>query len=63
MKIKFQLSNIWWICDKLFDVGDNEVRDHCHVTAKYRGSAHCSCNTNFGLAKKVLVIFHNLRFL
>ena len=23
------------ICDKLFDVGDNEVRNHCHVTGKY----------------------------
>ena len=29
-----------WICDKLFDLGDNKVRDHCHVTGKYRGSAH-----------------------
>ena len=27
-----QTSNIYWICDNLFDVGDNKVRDHCHVT-------------------------------
>ena len=26
---KFQLSNSCWICDKLFDVGDDKVRDHC----------------------------------
>ena len=37
---KFQLSNICWICDKLFDAGDNRVRDHCHITGKYRRSAH-----------------------
>ena len=37
---RFQSSSKCWVCDKLFDVGDNKVRDHCHVTGKYRGSAH-----------------------
>ena len=45
----FQSSNKSWICDKLFDVVDNKVRDHCHITGKYRGSAHCSCNVNLKL--------------
>ena len=40
----FQLINNFWICDKLFDVEDDKVRDHCHVTGKYRGAAHWSCN-------------------
>ena len=22
---------ISWICDKLFDVGDNKLRDYCHM--------------------------------
>ena len=57
----FQLSNKCWICDKLFDVGDNKVRDHCHITGKYRGSDHWSCNIKLWLTKKVPVIFHNLR--
>ena len=39
-KERFQLSNSCWICDKLFDVGDDKVRDHCHITGKYRGAAH-----------------------
>ena len=52
---KFQLANSCWICDKLFDVGDEKVTDHYHITEKYRGTAHFSCNS-----KKVLVIFHNL---
>ena len=58
---RFQVSNKCWICNKLFDGGDNKVRDHCHVTGKYRGSAHWSCNINLGLTKKIPVIFHNLR--
>ena len=32
---RFQLSNSCWICDKLFDVGDDKVRDHFHITGKY----------------------------
>ena len=58
---RFQLANSCWICNKLFDVGDEKVRDHCHVTGKYRSAAHFSCNANCKLSKKVPVIFHNLR--
>ena len=36
---RFQSSNVCWICDKLFDVGHNNIRDHCLITGKYRGSA------------------------
>ena len=36
----FQLANICWICDESFDVGDDKVRDHCHITGKYRGASH-----------------------
>ena len=58
---RFQLSNSSWICDKLFDVGDDKVREHCHITGKYRVAAHWSCNINLRLTKKIPVIFHNLR--
>ena len=37
------------------------MRDHCHATGKFRGAAHCNCNKNFQLTKKVPVLFHNLR--
>ena len=43
---RFQLTNSCWICDKLFDIGDDKVRDHCHTTGNYRGAAHWSCNIN-----------------
>ena len=58
---KFQLANSCCICNKLFDVGDEKVRDHCHVTGKYRDGAHFSCNANCKLSKKVPVIFYNLK--
>ena len=58
---RFQSSNKCWICNKLFDVRDNKVRDHCHITVNYRGTAQWSCNINLKLTKKVPVIFHNLR--
>ena len=57
----FQLSNECWICDKSFDAGDEKVRHHCHITGKFRGATHFSCNANFKLSKTLPVIFHNLR--
>ena len=58
---RFQLTNSCWICDKLFDVEDDKVRDDCHITGKYRGVVHWSCNINLKLTKKIPVIFHDLR--
>ena len=49
------------ICGNLFDLIDEKVRDHCHITGKFRGAAHFSCNANFKISKKVPVIFHNLK--
>ena len=57
----FQKSNNCWICKKIISNHEDKVRDHCHVTGKYRGAVHESCNLNFHLTKKVPVIFHNLR--
>ena len=41
-----------WICENVFvdnDVRDNndnndKLREHCHVTGKYRGPGHTDCN-------------------
>ena len=57
----FQSSNKCWICDKLVDVGDNKVRDHCHITGQCRGSAYWICNVNLKLTKNILVIFYNIK--
>ena len=37
---QFQLSNTFWICEKLID--NEKVRNHCHITGKFRGTAHWS---------------------
>ena len=52
------------ICDKKYTEKDIRVRDHCHITGKYRGSAHQDCNLKLRLNPeeiKIPVIFHNLR--
>ena len=47
------------MCQKLIE--DEKVRDHFHITEKYRGAAHRSCNANLILTKNVPVMFHNLK--
>ncbi|KAK3795736.1 hypothetical protein RRG08_027294 [Elysia crispata] len=50
------------VCDGLLE-GDS-VRDHCHITGKYRGAAHSACNLKLRLDPKtttIPVVFHNLR--
>ena len=57
----FQQSNCCWICKKLIDNDEEKVRDHCHVTGKFRIAVDWNCKINFLLSKKNPVIFHNLR--
>ena len=57
----FQQSNSCWICKKLIDNDEEKLRDHCHVTSKFRGAAHWNCNIDLQLTKNVPEIFHNLR--
>ena len=58
---EFQKSNKCHICEKEYNETDVRVRDHCHITGEYRGSAHQDCNLNFKITDKIPVIFHNLR--
>ena len=58
---EFQKADKCHICNKKYNETDVRVRDHCHITGKYRGSAHQDCNLNFQISDKIPVIFHNLR--
>ena len=49
------------IFNKEYNNKDVPVKDHFHVTGKYRGSAHNACNRSYRLTNKIYVIFHNLR--
>ena len=43
------------------ELGVEVARDHCHLTGKFRGAAHMSCNLNYRLRERIPVFFHNLR--
>ena len=57
----FQQSNSCWICKKIINDNYEKVRDHCHITSKFRDAAHWDCNLNFQLTKRIPVIFHKLK--
>ena len=60
----FQKATHCHICEKKYRVDDVSVRDHCHVTGKYRGSAHQTCNLKLQISAekiKIPVVFHNLK--
>ena len=57
----FKSSHKCWICNKLFTSEFNKVRGYDHITRKYIGSAHWSCNINLKSSKKAPLIFHNLK--
>ena len=40
----FHSSKKCWICDKLCDPGDDKIRNHRHITGRYRGSVHWNCS-------------------
>ena len=58
---QFQANNTSRICKKLVNNDDEKIRDHSHVTGKFRGATLSSCNINLQLTKKFPVIFQNLR--
>ena len=58
---EFENSNKCWISDNDYTDGDVNVRDHCRITGKYRGSAHRDCNINVKLNHKISVLFHSLK--
>ena len=50
------------ICTKT--LGDDKVRDHCHIVGSYRGAAHNECNLMYRISKsgwKLPVGIHNLK--
>ena len=54
----FKNATVCYACG--LELKNNRVRDHCHLTGKYRGAAHKECNLKMRTPKFVPVLFHNL---
>ena len=55
-----QLPKVCWLFEQL--LGEDTVRDHDHLTGKYRGAAHNMCNLNCKKSQVrsfVPIFFHN----
>ena len=55
----YQNNNICRFCEKFIEY--DKVRDHCHLTGKYRGPAHSKCNIIVTQKQSNFIpfIFHN----
>src|SRR5688572_25285125 len=54
----YDSASVCHICEG--ELGLDRVRDHCHLTGKYRGAAHNSCNLSYKVPKFFPVVLHNL---
>ena len=55
----YQNNNICRFCEKFIE--SDKVRDHCHLTGKYRGPSHSKCNINVTQKQSSFIpfLFHN----
>ena len=63
-KLRFKQMDECHICGNRYTDKDVRVRDHCHITVKFRDSVHQECNLRLKITPesiKVPVVFHNLR--
>ena len=56
----YRKNNICRFCER--KILSDKVRDHCHLTGKYRGPAHNTCNINVK-QKDTICILHHLHFI
>ena len=62
-EMRFKLMDRCHICGETYTAKDVHVRDHCHITGKFKGSAHKECNLKLRIKPenlKIPVIFQNL---
>ena len=66
----YKKQEICYICKEKFCMDKNDknhinkrkVKDHCHYTGKFRGSAHNICNLNYSVQKEIPIIIHNATY-
>ena len=66
--MSYEEQKVCHICKKGFCYDKNEknkfklyqkIRDHCHYTGKFRGTAHNICNLRYKVQREIPVIIHN----
>ena len=57
-KMAYDNFTLCHICNE--ELGEERVRDHCHLSGKFRGAAHEVCNLKYKVPKFFPVVFHNL---
>ena len=57
-KLIYDNSTLCHICNK--EIGEDRVRDHCHLSGKFTGAAHEVCNLKYKVPKFFPVVFNNL---
>ncbi|GFR28931.1 uncharacterized protein TNCT_189981 [Trichonephila clavata] len=56
---QFNSETRCYLCKHLLE--NDKVRDHCHLSGRYRGAAHNYCNLKYKMRKMIPVVFHNLK--
>ena len=57
-KLLYDISTLCHICNE--ELSKDRVRDHCHLTGKFRGAAYEARNVKYKIPKFFPVVFHNL---
>ena len=58
---EYRNATICHICEEPFSATDIKVRDHCHLTGRFRSAAHSTCNLNYKITNTIPIFFHNLK--
>ena len=57
-KLVHENSTLCHICNE--ELGKDKVRDHCHLSGKFRGAAHEICSLKYKVSKFFPVVLRNL---
>ena len=56
-KLVYDNSTLCYISNE--ELGEDRVRDHCHLSGKFRGAAHEICNLKYKVPTFFPVVFHS----
>ena len=57
-KVVYDNCTVCQICNE--ELGKDKVSDHCHLSGKFRGTAHEVCHLKYKVPNFFQVVFHNL---